>query len=151
MIDNDAIELSEYHTVLAATSNTSYNSLVCTKLSHEFGWESVYQLPPDTSDDGNPIKELPVGMRGRVITDLRATFFNLYDLSYKGWKFRKTSITEEYNLEKLMEETPSAFHLLHVSKNKLYFIDTIDEHPVVPGETVLSLVAPTTAATESEG
>jgi len=85
-IERDKIDLSRYSSVLALTENTSYNALVCQKLTTFFDSKNVYQLPLQNDEENTP-KHLPQFLRGR--------FLNL-ELSYE-------SIDEEFNLGNTFE------------------------------------------------
>ena len=58
-----------FSTILAATDNDAYNTLVATDLAPEFGRDKVWQLPREKSESQR--HSLPVTLGGQRIGDGR--------------------------------------------------------------------------------
>ncbi|KKK95646.1 hypothetical protein LCGC14_2670710, partial [marine sediment metagenome] len=76
------IELMSFDTVVAATDNDAYNTLVATDLAPEFGRENVYQVAREKA--GNIRHSLPASLGGRNFGG-KATFNDLNRMMWEGW------------------------------------------------------------------
>ncbi len=101
----ESIEISHVRTVLAASSNDAYNSLVCRQIAPEVGQRRVYQLPLGAAED-DP-KSLARTNRGNVAFGNDAVFEHLWRLYVRGWKFYKTKISENYTYSDFLGERPT--------------------------------------------
>ncbi|WP_068307329.1 cation:proton antiporter [Aliiruegeria sabulilitoris] len=90
-----SVEFIEYRTVLAATNNDAYNTLVVADLGPEFGRARVWRLA--RSKENRARHALPPGLAGRSIGEGRTQEY-LDDLVKQGWSMRVTRITEEFTL-----------------------------------------------------
>ena len=90
------VELVSYATLIAATDNDAYNTLVTTDLAPEFGRENVFQVMREKSESSR--HQLPRTLGGRPL-GLEATHAELRDLIAQGWRFRSTRLSEEFTLE----------------------------------------------------
>ncbi len=103
----ESLSLITMETLLAATDNDAYNALVCTHLGHEFGRNSVYQIPMIAQDQHDK-KGLAAGMRGRTAFSDEALHEELVTRYVFGWRFQKTRLTETYTLDRYKEDYPEA-------------------------------------------
>ncbi len=90
------LELVSYATVVAATSNDAYNTLVATDLAPEFGRENVFQVMREKSDSAR--HQLPRTLGGRKFGP-EETHRGLDRLVRLGWTFRITRLTEEFTFD----------------------------------------------------
>ncbi len=90
------LDLMAYETVIAATDNDAYNTLVATDLAPEFGRENVYQLARETSDSAR--YALPPKLGGRAI-GAGETYWQVQRRMWDGWEFRSTTLSEEFTLQ----------------------------------------------------
>jgi len=105
-----SLELNEIHSLLAASSNDSYNALVCSHFAPFLERSRVFQLPMYGSDDNGadkPQDKKAQPHRGRPAFASGAQFEELWMLHDKGWKFYKTRITDEYGPEQLRRDLPA--------------------------------------------
>jgi hypothetical protein len=132
----ESIELGRMGTVLAATNNDSYNSLVCTALAPEVGRSQAFQLPMGEQGEDDP-RGVARGLRGRMAFDEQAVFEKLWRQHVRAWTFYKTRITENYS--DFLGDCPSeAIKLLVLDENlKVQFISTDTEPEPGVGETVV--------------
>jgi hypothetical protein len=135
-----SIELLAYKTVLAATDNDAYNTLVTTDLAPEFGREQVWRISRTREKDAR--HALPVQLGGQSIGDGR-NFRSLEDLVRDGWKVRLTRITEEFDLTDWRARRPDAMLLAVLGqKGGLRFVQHDDEVEMLAGVRLISLVPP---------
>jgi NhaP-type Na+/H+ or K+/H+ antiporter len=97
------LDLMAYETVVAATDNDSYNTLVATDLAPEFGRENVYQLNRDTSDSSR--YALPPKLGGRPV-GAGETYWEVQRRMWDGWELRSTTLSEEFTLQDWYDTNP---------------------------------------------
>ncbi len=102
------VELVSYATIVAATDNDAYNTLVATDLAPEFGRENVFQVMREKGSSAR--HQLPRTLGGRWFGPEK-THGELEQLIRDGWSFRITRLTEEFSLEDWRSERPDA-HLI---------------------------------------
>jgi len=93
---DNKVELIGFSTILAATDNDAYNTLVTTDLAPEFGREKVWQLPRSKDDIAR--HALPVTLGGRRLGP-GLTFDALETRLVEGWQVRVTKLSEEYGFD----------------------------------------------------
>ncbi|QPZ90731.1 cation:proton antiporter [Thioclava electrotropha] len=136
----DKVELMAYSTLLAATDNDAYNTLVATDLAPELGRDKVWQVPRQKDDRER--HALPTQLGGRRFGEGR-TLENWEKLLSEGWRFRVTRITEEYTLTQWREKRPKAKPVMVVAKSgDLRFVIDPAEMKVEPGGRLISLLPP---------
>lgn len=109
------IELLEYRTVLAATDNDAYNTLVVANLAPEFGRNHVFRLT--RSKESQSSHALPPSLSGRSIGEGR-TFRNLEAAIEAGKSIRLTRLTAEFDFDRWRAMEPDAEILATVLPNK---------------------------------
>ncbi len=101
VLAEDAEQVLPLHTlatVLAATENDAYNSLVCVHFGPELGRAHVFQvasLAVVENEDRNVQRPL----RGRLLHSSDADTYRLNRRLTDGWVFHATNITKEYGFE----------------------------------------------------
>ena len=146
---HDSLELATYSTIVAATDNDAYNTLVATDLGPEFGRENVYQIAREKRSSAR--HQLPATLGGRPFGG-GATWRDFDTLISEGWQFRITRITEEYGLGDWRERRPDARLIGRIGRDgMLRFIGTEQEVEEAPGVRILFLhpPEPVTSAPES--
>lgn len=134
------VEFIGFSTILAATDNDAYNTLVATDLAPEFGRDKVWQLPRAKSESQRHI--LPVTLGGRRIGDGR-TFDDYEELMAEGWTVRSTKLTEEYGYQAWLEERPEAVLLCVIAANgDLRFVGADSKQIPTAGARLLALSPP---------
>ena len=104
----ERLELVSYETLVAATDNDAYNTLVATDLAPEFGRDNVFQVMRERSD--NTRHQLPRTLGGRMFGP-EETHTGMDKLISDGWTFRVTRLTDEFTFEDWRAEQPHA-HLV---------------------------------------
>jgi NhaP-type Na+/H+ or K+/H+ antiporter len=104
------LDLTPYAVLVAATENEAYNALVCNEFAYEIGRDTVFQLGDAVDDDDR--HALPSSIRGRALFE---TGFGVEDVNERlarGWVFRKTKLSEEFDFEAAQERLPDAASML---------------------------------------
>nr|WP_321510056.1 sodium:proton antiporter [uncultured Celeribacter sp.] len=104
----DNLELLSFETLIAATENDAYNTLVATDLGAEFGRDQVWQLARVKGE--NARHALPTQLGGRPF-GAGKTYGELDDLMRAGWRVSVTTLSEEYDFEAWKGDRPGV-HLL---------------------------------------
>ncbi|PZX16010.1 sodium/proton antiporter (CPA1 family) [Palleronia aestuarii] len=134
------IELAGYKTVVAATDNDAYNTLVATDLGPSFGRENVYQVTREKAAYAR--HALPSTLGGRKFAD-EATYNELNRLMWEDWTFRLTGLSEEYGIEEWRAERPEAKLLAWIdTEGEIFFISEDDDVTPAPGVKLLSMLPP---------
>lgn len=90
------LEFINYGTLVAATDNDAYNTLVATDLSPEYGRENVFQIMREKSESAR--HQLPRTLGGqRFGPDM--PYRDLENLVADGWTFRVTRLSDEFGFD----------------------------------------------------
>jgi len=105
------VELVGYSTIVAATDNDAYNTLVTTDLAPEFGRDNVYQVTPEKGDSAR--HALPATLGGRAFGD-RLSFGELDAKIAAGGRFETHVLGDGETLESWRSANPEAQLLVRV-------------------------------------
>ncbi|MEH6675437.1 MAG: sodium:proton antiporter [Sulfitobacter sp.] len=134
------VELVSYATLIAATENDAYNTLVTTDLAPEFGRENVFQVMREKSESSR--HQLPRTLGGRPL-GLDATHAELRQLVAEGWQFRSTRLSEEFTLNDWRTESPDARLLAQITTSgEIKFMRKNEEFKGGAGIQVIALRPP---------
>ncbi|MEE9347131.1 MAG: sodium:proton antiporter [Robiginitomaculum sp.] len=97
------LDHNKFSYLIAVTPNDAYNSLVCVEFAPELGRHRVFQLAGQESDANDP-NMITFTSRGRLLSNTGRTFDALTRDWWGGWRFRATTLSDEYSLEKLIED-----------------------------------------------
>ena len=100
------IDHAQFSTCLAVSANDYYNALVCRHFAPELGRDKTYQFVSNDKDQDH--LGVPQSTRGRTLIDDGRNYDGLIRDHYRQWNFSKTSLTEVYTLETLVQERPDA-------------------------------------------
>jgi NhaP-type Na+/H+ or K+/H+ antiporter len=135
-----SIELLAYTTVVAATDNDAYNTLVTTDLAPEFGRDKVWRIARTRENAAR--HALPSQLGGMSIGEGRS-YDALESLMRDGWSFRLTRITEEFTLDDWRANRPGAMILATLNaRRELSFVEDTPELKVGEGARIVSLQPP---------
>ena len=138
------LDLSEVGTFLALTSNDEVNSLAALAFRDTLGKNSVYQIPPFTSEEGEAKKiSNRKSLHGKRPFSDQLSFSQVTSLYNKGWKFRSTQITDTFTYTNIQDHYEGKlFPLLIQVDNRVSLCDP--EKNIVPesGQYLISLAAP---------
>ncbi|WP_439104093.1 cation:proton antiporter [Celeribacter marinus] len=91
-----SLEILSYKTIVAATENDAYNTLVATDLAPEFGHDQTWQIARHRAEQAR--HALPTQLGGRAF-GAGKTFRELEDLIIGGWRIAMTGLTDEFTFE----------------------------------------------------
>ncbi|MEL6829455.1 MAG: sodium:proton antiporter, partial [Pseudomonadota bacterium] len=101
------LDHARFSTVVALSTNDSYNALVCSHFAPELGRHMVYQLSLTDGDEVDD-RALSVNARGRTLIRRGRTYDGLIRDQYRGWSFGKTKLTDKYTLAEFRTEREQA-------------------------------------------
>ncbi|MGB6230455.1 MAG: sodium:proton antiporter [Litorimonas sp.] len=134
---NYSLDHSAFNHIVAATPNDAYNSLVSVEFGPELGRNRVFQisnLDGEADDDA-----IAFTSRGRTLTSRGRSFDALTRDWWNGWRFRVTTLSDEYTLEDLYRDRGDNLDLILAKRpdGTLDFIQPGQEEKA-RGATVLS-------------
>lgn len=132
-----------YDYLITATEYDSYNTLVCTAFTPEYGRENVFKVSPYEHLGDSP-NDLVAQVGGRILFH---EDFTLDDLTRKveyGYIFRQTQITNQYSYEqyKREKEQETVYLLTIKSTGELKFYSEDAKMTPTAGDTIISLTPP---------
>ena len=136
---DNIVEFIGYQTILAATDNDAYNTLVATDLAPEFGRDNVFQLPRTQGE--NARYALPATLGGKSFGDGKV-FDDYEKLLRDGWTIRVTRLTGEYSFDDWRAARPEAVLLARVAPGGALRFIVGDVVSKVPPETRLIALHP---------
>ncbi|MEM9376458.1 MAG: NAD-binding protein, partial [Pseudomonadota bacterium] len=101
------LDHARFSTVIALSTNDSYNALVCSHFAPEVGRHMVYQLSIN-DDEETDDRGLSSNARGRTLIRRGRTYDSLIRDQYRGWEFARTRLTDQYSLEQFRKDRPNA-------------------------------------------
>ena len=135
------VEFLAYNSILAASDNDAYNTLVATDLAPEFGRDSVWQLARQREDQAR--HALPASLGGQSAGGGR-TLAELLDLLANGWTFRVTRLTPEYGAEDWHASRPDALPIATLDGDRLRFLGGADDLRGRDEMQIVALIPPGT-------
>jgi len=127
--------------LIAAGPNDAYNSLVCVEFAPELGRHRVFQISGQEADEDDA-SAITYTARGRTLSTHGRTFDVLTRDWWSGWRFRSTTLSEEYSLENFLEERGEDIDILIAKRpdGSLDFLQP-DRKSKAEGSTILSFGA----------
>ncbi|MFW2446449.1 MAG: cation:proton antiporter [Qipengyuania pacifica] len=104
------LDLTPYAVLVAATENEAYNALVCNEFAYEIGRDTVFQLGDAVDEDDR--HSLPSSIRGRALFESGFGVEDVNERLSRGWVFRKTKLSDEFDFEAARERLPDAAAML---------------------------------------
>ncbi|SLN12743.1 K(+)/H(+) antiporter NhaP [Pseudoruegeria aquimaris] len=138
------LHMVDYGTLLAATDNDAYNTLVATDLAPEFGRDRVFQLARYKGDA--PRHALPSTLGGRAFAG-GLTYGELEQRLRAGWQCRTTRLTAEFPFAAWQEMHPEAVPLARLDGRGIAF----DWKEIGEGERLIALTPPRAAVAAAQG
>jgi len=134
------LELVSYATIVAATSNDAYNTLVATDLGPEFGRDNVFQVLRETN--GSARHQLPRTLGGRLFGP-EETHRGLDRLVRLGWTFRVTRLTAEFTFDDWRKDRSKSALLARISAaGEIKLIRRDDDVKGAPDVRIIALRPP---------
>ena len=134
------VEIMSYGKVIAATDNDAYNTLVATDLAPEFGRDNVFQLQRTKQESHR--HAMPATLGGRALGQGQS-FFELNMLVSQGWKFKVTTLSDEFADTDWQAMNPRAILLARMLSNGDLRLQA-EGKPMdaVPGTRLVAMVPP---------
>jgi NhaP-type Na+/H+ or K+/H+ antiporter len=131
-----SLELGAFGSLLATTNNDAYNALVCARFAPELGRQNIFQLA--ANEVAEPRKPSPE-LRGRTAMNQKVQYEDLQRRWYQGWGFRKTELTEGFDVESLETVLPDdAVPVLVIDpKHEVRLLEANKPVRAEPGDTVI--------------
>lgn len=134
------LEFVSYATLVAATDNDAYNTLVATDLAPEYGRDNVFQVNRERGESAR--HQLPQTLGGRMFgPDL--THAGLEQLIREGWRFRTTRLTEAFTFDDWRAEAPIGYLFARIAPNgHIRFIRMDEDVKGAPDVRIVALRPP---------
>lgn len=144
------LDLAPYQVLIAATDNEAYNTLVCSEFAPEIGADRVYQL--GDGDDDNDATALPAAMRGRALLSSGFGVDDVQQRMLEGWVFRRTRLSQQYDLADARDNLPAAANMLLLVKpgGELRIFTHASRPEPEAGDTIVSFSPPRAAAEQAQ-
>tara|TARA_A100001391_G_scaffold101953_4_gene67832 strand:- start:12061 stop:13902 length:1842 start_codon:yes stop_codon:yes gene_type:complete len=143
------LDLTPYQVLVAATDNEAYNALVCSEFAPEIGTDKVYQLGDGVDDDQFA---LPSSLRGRSLFASGYAVEDVHQRQLDGWVFRRTKLSEQYDLEDARENLPDSTNMLLLLRpeGEMQFFTHARAPEPAPGDIIVSFSPPRDQAADVE-
>lgn len=134
-----SLDHSKFQHLIAVTPNDAYNALVCVEFAPELGRHRVFQLSGQDKDDDDP-GTITFTSRGRIMSQKGRTFDALTRDWWGGWRFRATTLSENYRLSQFMDERGDTLDIMLVKRadGSLDIYQTGQKPKDEPGATLLT-------------
>lgn len=139
----ERLDMSQFEVLAATTENEAYNALVCNEFAPEVGRDNVYQL--GSGADEEDARALPASLRGRALFESGHGVEEIVERERQGWTFRKTRVTERFDVEAVKADLPDEGEMLLLLRRNggLRFFSHASRPTPQPGDTIISYVPPT--------
>jgi NhaP-type Na+/H+ or K+/H+ antiporter len=97
--------------LLAASDNDAYNALVCVEFAPELGRHRVVQISAQEGEEADE-KTIAFTARGRTSMRRGRTTDAIVRDWWKGWRFRRTELSDSYTLDDLKASLPEGSDLV---------------------------------------
>lgn len=135
------LDHTRFSTVIALSTNDSYNALVSSHFAPEIGRHMVYQLSVSETDE-NDERGLSTNARGRTLIRRGRTYDSLIRDQYRGWSFSRTRLTEKYTLEQYLDDRQQADIVAEIRPDGTLMLIGPNREPRGGDGTVLISFAP---------
>lgn len=109
------LDHSAFNHLIAATPNDAYNALVCVEFAPELGRHRVFQVTSADNDEDDA-DTIAFTSRGRTFTSRGRSFDALTRDWWGGWRFRSTTLSDEYTLDDLYRDRGDDLDLILARK-----------------------------------
>ena len=144
-----AISFSNYSSLVAATDNDAYNTLICTDLGPELGRGNVYQVSPEENRSERHTMNFTLG--GRRLSEEEADFRELGRRHRDGWEFHATTLSADFTYDLYLENRQQgSMLLLWIGKSGKVTFATTANAPPGPDDCLVSYAPPTKPRTQGQ-
>src|SRR5699024_1625921 len=131
-----------YEYLIAATEQSSYNSLVCTTFMPEYGRTNVYKDDSGENEKSESSTVASVGERSLFRKEISLNeLSNMLQICYI---FIMTPLTNQFTYNQYLAEQSTNILLVYVLKRskQIYFYTQDSKHTPQPGDMIASLTPP---------
>ena len=132
-----------YEYLIASTDSHSYNALICTTFMPEYGRNNVFKVSPYEDNASSP-SDLVDQVGGRILFDCAISIKDLIGKVRKGYVFRRTTLTTQYNYQQYIDEKDDLTVFLYFVKPSgqiKFFSEGMRAYPGA-GDIVISITPP---------
>ncbi|GAB4386916.1 cation:proton antiporter [Albidovulum sp.] len=134
------VELLSFSSLVAATDNDAYNTLVATDFAPEFGRDNCWQIARMRAEKSR--HALPTQLGGRPFGE-GLGYEGFERLLAEGWTLRMTRLSEEFTLADWREKRPEARLVAHLGPKGTFRLVRGDKDPDLgPGFRIIALRPP---------
>lgn len=101
------LDHAKFDTVISLSANEPYNALVSSHFAPELGQHRVFQLSSQEGEEDDPGAR-SMAPKGRTLIRRGRGYDSLIRDHYRGWKFAKSTLTEQYGLDEFAADRPKA-------------------------------------------
>ncbi|PHR61147.1 MAG: sodium:proton exchanger [Robiginitomaculum sp.] len=132
------LDHSAFEHLIAATPNDAYNALVCVEFAPELGRHRVFQISGQESEEADPAA-INFTARGRTLSTHGRNFDVLTRDWWGGWRFRSTTLSDEYSFESFVKDRGDEIDILLAKRpdGSLDFLSP-EQKSKTEGSTLLS-------------
>ncbi|MCF1710064.1 cation:proton antiporter [Tabrizicola sp. J26] len=135
---DQSLEMTGFGTLIVASDNDAYNTLVASDLAPEFGRNNVFQVAPERADSHR--YALPKSLSGRSFAS-RLTYDALSEMMDKGGRVTVTHFKPEFPFERWSEAHPDAVPIATCAPNGRIRVLRDGQAPhLAPGHALIALL-----------
>ena len=142
----EVLELSHITKLLAVIQNEAYNTLICSLFEPELGQRKVYEMGwQNITDKGaEVINKSSDAIHGDSLFGDGVKYDYFKQTYTDDWTFKSTPLTDQYNLENLLETNPESTRLIGAidKTGYVYFYPWDKGQKLDDSEVVISYVPP---------
>ncbi len=143
------LDHTRFSTVIALSTNDSYNALVASHFAPELGRHMVFQLSLSEVEESDE-RGLSSKARGRTLIRRGRTYDGLIRDQYRGWVFTRTRLSDKYTLEQFQADREKADLVAEIRPDGTLVLLGPNREPRGGEGTTLISFAPEETATEAE-
>jgi NhaP-type Na+/H+ or K+/H+ antiporter len=135
---HQSLDLSDFGYLLTNTGSHAYNSLACSVYIQHFGRDKVFQIA--TTERKEERRQLSSSFRGKVLFGGNLVYKELITLYIEGWRFQRTRLTEEFDMEQLKNSNEGEIKpFIRIQSNGELDFDFFEAQTrTKPGDTIIS-------------
>lgn len=132
-----------YDYLITASESDAYNALVSTTFIPEYGRYNVFRMNPFLQKQ-NKTTDIVDKVGGRVLFNRETTAEDLVEKINKGYLFRRTQLTQQYNYSQYMNDKNESTVLLYLIRKSGEIKFYSEKMRTVPeaGDVIVSLTPP---------
>lgn len=131
-IEADAFDIGEYSYLLSLSANDSFNKLLCDKFTMYFSREQVFHLREKEVIQKSLVES---GIEKKVIEPYFENFMRGY---HRGWNFKETLLTENFNFCQYVEHNSNIILCLIIGREGEIIFGSNSDYIPTQGDVIIS-------------